>query len=384
MKQLITTLSAAILIILLMPHAKADFSYSVQIDEVISKKSVTITYPETGDKYLLYLKTGCGIFQKGQSVSLIVNGSLDGGNDVIKEDSIHQCVIQQADVFTHKLYVNEVFGDNMNAYVTDEKNNKYYIVYGANCKSLGGYRNSYIYAFTANDALAKSDRILIPDNGGQCSITYLESVPSKENKNVTSVQDKAPTAVTGVKAFPGNSNVFLSWNASSDDKGIDHYVVSYSKYHLDTKGMKPGDMTAQLISKSSNLSVTGLENDELYYFYVIAVDTSGQTSSDWSEEVKTTPKSSIISSNNNSGSTSMNIRLALQNSVSYLIRWSPVSGARQTVIFEINGRRDFVITDFTGNRVTIVKRADMTGKTLTVRVRAYDVHGSMIEQKFDF
>ena len=276
----------------MMPQANADTSYIVTIDDVIEKRIVTLVYPPTKAKYL---KSGCGFFKTGQKVNLSVRGDLNGGNDIIRENNTSRCDVEMAVEYNEKISVSSVFGDSKKAYVTDEGGKLYYISFGDQCSGIFGYRNSNVYIFKNGENLSKGDRLIIP-NKKQCSISYSEEQISENKKTETQAKttnDKIPTDVTGVRAFPKNGGVFLAWSPAKDDNGIAYYVVSYSEYRQ-SKNATFESMPNRITVKSTHYSFRNLENDRTYYFYVIAVDTAGNKSSFWSSEVSTTPKSSIF------------------------------------------------------------------------------------------
>ena len=370
-----------------MPTVNADFSYRLEVNEVIGNRNIVITYPQTNDKYLLYVKTGCGTFQKGQMVELVTDGDLSGGDDLIKADPSHICGIEQANFFTNKIYVQEVSSDYRKAYVKGEDDQQYYITLGSYCAKINGYKNNYVYVLQGAKSLARSDKVILPDRAGECSIMYLEKTEQSQPPNTTNITDKVPTTVIGVKAFPRNGSVFLAWKKAWDDKGVSHYLISYSKYHIDPKNVPFEDMPNQITTKKTYYTVDGLENEQTYYFYVLAVDTSGNVSSNWSEEATATPKTSIFEGKSATEKPEqMSIKVEKETIGSFLISWTPVSGARQTVILETDGKREFTLNTYQKSNIRILKSDMRKGKKLIIRVRAYEIYGTMKEEfiNFDF
>jgi len=371
--------------IFVVPMANADFSYRLEVNEVIGNRNIVITYPQTNDKYLLYVKLGCGTFQKGQMVELVTDGDLSGGNDLIKADPSHICVIEQADLFTNKIYVQEVSSDYRKAYVKGEDDQQYYITLGSYCAKIFGYRNTFVYVLQAGKSLSRSDKIFLPNREGQCSILYLEKIEQSQAQKKNVNLDKVPTTVVNVKAFPRNGRVFLAWQKAQDDKGVSHYIISYTKYSVSTKDVPFEDMPNQITTKKTYYTVDGLENEQTYYFYVLAVDTSGNVSSNWSEEATATPKTSIFEGKSATEKPEqMSIKVEKETIGSFLISWTPVSGARQTVILETDGKRVFTLNTYQKSNIRILKSDMRKGKKLTIRIRAYDIYGSMKEEFFNF
>ena len=365
------------------PAVNADISYRVDIDEVVGRRNIVITYPVDNKKYLIYLTTGCGAFEKGQTIQIVARGPLDGINDIIKSNAIHKCNIERADLFTNKIYVQSVFGENTKAYILDENGRRFYISYSQACSAIAGYKNTHVYVFQAGDFLSRNDRIILPDRAGECSIYYMQEVRPAENEK-TKIQDKAPDTVANVKAYPRNGGVFLTWRSARDDKGISHYVISYSKYRFNPKGVSLDDMPDRIVSKPTHYTITGLDNDMPYYFYVIAVDTGGNMSSDWSEAAEAVPKSSLFQVQSGVSAEKMNIRVADESAASFLIRWNHISGSRQTVIMELDGTRELAWTDYSKNQIRILKTPKRKGKIITLKVRSHSIYESVKEERIDF
>ena len=365
----------------------ADILYRIQIDEVINRRNILITHPETNEKYLLRLKSGCGDIQTNQNVFLSIRGALDSSNDIIKEDAWHQCGIDWAEKFTQKLYVEHVSHGNQ-ARIADELGQKYFITYTDACRAMPSYRDTYIYVLQGANYLRQGDKIFLLNYDGQCSISYVRKVET----DVTEIPEepvgdtRVPTSVVRVKAFPMNGKVFLSWSAARDNVGISHYIVSYNTYKIRTKGIPIQEMPNQIQTEDTHLTVENLENEETYYFYVLAVDTSGNVSSRWSMAAKATPKSSILSDElTPSGTYSLNVRIANESPRSFLIRWNhhPMV-TRYSVIFEVDGQRVFTRTGYTKRYIRILKKESREGKPLTLKVRSYGLRGFLREAEVNF
>ncbi len=368
------------------PHAHAETSFRITIDEVINRRNITIEHPETKDKYLLYLSTGCGALEKAQVVDLIIRGELNSNHDQIKTDSIHSCKIEFAEIYNQKLYIDYVYHSDTRARAQDESEQEYTISFGKSCRLIPRYRDGYVYVLMGNDTLAKGDRIYLPNKDGQCSIDYLKPI---ENRVIRKVQeadtDSRPTMVTHVRAFPRNGKVFLNWRAAKDDKAIDHYIVSYSDYEINTKDVPLSEMPNQTKVKLTRFTVPDLTNDRSYFFYILAVDSADQWSSEWSRPAESTPKSSVLNVADSSPSTEMNLRIERESRLSFLIKWDRLKTSdRQTVIFDVDGDRSFARTDYSKNYIRILKRDQRKGKSLTIKVRSYDLRTLLKEESIEF
>lgn len=273
--------------------ALADTLYRAEIGEVISRKNVTISQPETGENYLLYLGKGCGDLEAGQKVNLSIHGKLDYRKDFIKLSALHGCQIEQAEQINSKLYIEKALGKNQ-AYVLDENGVRFYITYNY-CKYFTRYKRDYIYIRKWGSNLSSGDRIYLPNKDGICSIKYVQEIPEKLPKKLKKENDiKVPTIVNRVKASPGNTKVYLSWKAAKDNVGISHYIVSYSPYRLRSKTIPLNEMPNQIQTKSTYIAMEGLRNNEKYFFYVLAVDVNGNKSSRWSRVKVSTPRATIL------------------------------------------------------------------------------------------
>ena len=278
--------------------ANADVSTRIKVDEtLINQRNIVVTHPDTDEQYLLYLGSGCGQLKKGQYVDLIIYGDLDGRNDYIKADYLHSCDIEKADAFNQKLFVNYTYVSNTEAHIMDESGQAYHINYNYRCSAIEGYRGKYVYAYMYDNSvtggLNNGDKITLADMDGECSITGLKKIERKAPV-VKQEINKVPSLVSNVTTVPMNGAVALYWNRAHDDIGISHYIISYNRYYFDAKGVPFADMPNQVKtdSNATSFTVSGLENDQYYFFYITAVDTGGNVSSNWSTVVMAIPRSS--------------------------------------------------------------------------------------------
>ncbi|MBU1018207.1 fibronectin type III domain-containing protein [Patescibacteria group bacterium] len=390
-KLFVLSLLIGLLFIPTIHSVQADTLYRVQIDEVISRRSITILHPKTDEPYLLHLQTGCGELTDGQNVSVSIRGALNSNGDILKVDATHQCAIDQAERYTQKYYVKFVFAGNTEAWVIDESGEEYFMEYLPFCQAMPRYSKDNIYILQGSGGLAKGDKIYLPNKDGQCSVDYVRRPPhfkadEAPKKDADEEDIQIPTTVTNVQASPGNKKVGLTWRAAKDNVGIDHYVVSYNNAHLTTKDIPWQNMPNQTETKNTSLTISELENNEVYFFWVLAIDTSGNVSDDWSTEVRSTPKASVLSDDMFSdGDTNLNLRIYEETSRSFLIRWDPVPDInRYTVILENDGEREFAMTDLTKQNMRILKRSHRKGKALKLTVRAYSLKSLLKEETIEF
>jgi len=371
-----------VLALMLIGTAKADSSESVILEDVVGRRDVVITHPLTGEKIFMHVKPGCGELTKGQSVHVVIKGTLNGNSDVLKIDSLHQCAIDQAEPFTQKLYVRQFTNGNSEILATDESGQDYLIGYGELCQAMPQSREGWIFVLQSDQALTKNDRLFLPDRAGECSIDRLEQPPTTRPKNTPDTTDRQlPSQVTRLKAIVGNKQIYLAWKPAEDDHGISHYLVSYNLNPIKPKEIATQDMPNLTQTKSLRFTVTGLENGQPYYFYVAAVDTGGNRSSDWASAVGT--PSDIVTGDYTSPM--LNLRIERETPQSFFLRWDRISYAsRISYYFEVDGKRALSNTSATTKILQIRKSADRKGKTMTLTVRASGPQGLIKEEKIEF
>lgn len=380
------TLLAAVFSLISFQAVQADFSERIEVGKVISKKSIIVTHPQTGDNYLLYLYSGCGTLKEGQRVSLVTKGSLDGRYDLIKVDAYHRCSIATAWRYTDVYEVYYAYPGNDEAEVIDQNGNHIGFYYGSACSPIRGYKDQNIYMLQGGRTLRQGDKIYFPDNAGQCSIGSVREIDSVKPTPIEETDEdiRVPTTVRDVKATPGNGEVFLSWDAATDNVGISHYLVSHNRYKVDPRNVPVNEMPNQLRAEKANLTIKNLDNDRPYYFYVLAVDTSGNMSSDWSTVATTTPKASIFL-RPAAEEKNFNLRLGNETSRSFTFYWDSVSGGqRQTVILKLDGRWELSSNDPTLRSFRVLKRDHRKGKKLSLTVRAYSLRSLIKQEEVEF
>jgi hypothetical protein len=368
--------------LMLIGIAKADSTEHVVLEDAVGRRNVVVTDPQTDEKVFLHVKPGCGELLKNQSVTLVTQGNLNGNSDSLKISSTQQCVIDQAEPFTQKLYVRQFTLGNSEILASDETGQDYLIGYGELCQAMPQFREGWIFVLQGDQALAKGDSLYLPDRAGECSIDRLEQVTTTRPKNTPDSSDRQlPTGVTGLKAVVGNQQIYLSWKPAQDDHGISHYLVGYNLDPIKPETLSTQDMPNLTQTKSARLAVTGLENGQRYYFYVAAVDTSGNRSSDWAT-AQATP-SDILTGNK--VTPSLRVRIERETPQSLFLRWDRISNAsRYSIYFDVDGKRAFANARYEGKTLQIRKSAERKGKTLTLTVRASGLYGIIKEEKIEF
>ncbi|GAB5409930.1 MAG: hypothetical protein BalsKO_22950 [Balneolaceae bacterium] len=119
------------------------------------------------------------------------------------------------------------------------------------------------------------------------SVVNADGQESELSNRLTSFPKPTPEVPTNVVALAGDGAVQLSWDAN-DSTYFDFYYV-YSG--VDGGSILPNDTLYSAMDTS--LVIDGLENDQTYQFYVIAVNTFGKESS-FPQKITATPTSSLV------------------------------------------------------------------------------------------
>lgn len=97
-----------------------------------------------------------------------------------------------------------------------------------------------------------------------------------------------PSDVENVSVTPGDASVTLSWDVATDDTAVTGYKI-YVGTHAVTSPGDGYDLDPITVENVITYTVTGLENDETYYFALTAMDATGNESENYSNEVSATP-----------------------------------------------------------------------------------------------
>jgi hypothetical protein len=384
MKKIIPTIIGLALII---PSVFAYYEYT-KIFTILELNQTTknLIVENEGKNMLLHFTGRCDEMQEGGRITISIQSELNSNGDVLVASSDHRCPVDEAEEVNGELIFSQVFSD-YSGIVTDDMGNEYQVQYDARCTSMPSYWKQKIYLYKAGSALAVGDKIYLPKNEGSCSLLYIKKqLPTAETEKPEGDVTR-PSMVSSVTATPENGSVSLNWRAASDNVGVDHYVISYSPYALNTQEYSFNDMPNKIMTSSSATSykVTGLTNEDLYFFYIVAVDASGNVSSTWSPQASATPKSSISPAVIKTDLVRIFIYKTQETLSSFLFRWNRIpSFVRQSVILEADGVRDFSSTDWAQNYIRILKKDSRKDKPLKLIVRQYDIHEQMFEKEYEF
>ncbi|MBN1258294.1 hypothetical protein JXA05_00900 [Candidatus Peregrinibacteria bacterium] len=354
--------------------------------ELLRKDTRNLVVTWEGEKTLLHYQGKCDEMEEGKTVSLAIRGELNGNDDYIKINEYRSCKIDQVENITGTLAVDYVYNGNTNAFLTDEAGNQFEVQYDSRCQSMPRSFKDYIYVKQYGTLLQKNDELVLSRFEGKCPVLYVWQRKKSEPSQPKPTEDVIPPSmVTGAKAIPRKSGAYVYWKTASDNVGIDYYWVSYSPYKIDPKDYAVKDMPNLTQSLKKNITITGLDNERFYYFYVIAVDKSGNASSSWSWETKAMPRSSISEFPAAATAEKLGLHLAQETSASFLFKWDSITGAeRVNVLLEVDAKRELVYYSYTKNTIRIAKKESRDGKQMKLIVRAYDIHGQMKEESISF
>jgi len=390
MKKRLFIIGMILLSILLSPKAQAmDVSERTTIEKIPALLNFVITRPSDQTQWLIKMKKGCSNFKEGQEVQLVMREALNGNNDYLKVDNQPACGIEKAYQFNGELLVDYAY--NNEAQVIDEKERHYSIFHVMGCAQLRSHLQEKVYVLRQGDELNEGDILFVPGDPDQCSIRLVEKLPAPKKEAEDPNKDtKRPTRVANVRAIPQNGQAFVYWHSAEDNVGIDHYVVSYSKYRSDPKNIMTGSAENQTVSTDTKMTIKGLENDQMYYFYILAVDTSGNESSFWSPSASAFVKSSIMPAPVvNTQGPKLNLHKVNETKTSITFEWdNPPTTTRYLVTLRTITRKskitDFGFNEYASTRIKILKTPSRRGKNLELKVSAFNTKDFIGEETMEF
>jgi len=363
-----------------------------------------IVISRDGERWLLHYSGTCTKPETGDSVILSVRNSLDGSGDSLKTSTYHRCEIDQAERIDKIVKVEKIYGGKTHVVVSDETNHRYSIHFPTICSPIKGFLGQHVYLRSPNPAVSSGDRYFLPRGGYECNLTYVQDLEADENmptenltvaevaeQNKTQIEllvsdgtdIKRPTSIGNPRAIAGPGKAYVYWRAAKDNVGVDHYVVAYSRYRINTENFEIKDADSFVTSDKNSAMVPDLNVNEIYFFAVKAVDAEGNESSDWSEVVTATPRK--IRSIGNLASANIYLKKTQETDLSFLFRWSKTTRVvRQTVALKVDGERTFAFSDWSKPYIRISKTIQRKGKELKLLVRTFSSYGVLDEQEIEF
>ncbi|MBT4384975.1 LPXTG cell wall anchor domain-containing protein [Candidatus Peregrinibacteria bacterium] len=105
--------------------------------------------------------------------------------------------------------------------------------------------------------------------------------------------ESSPSDVENLAAFPGDSQVTLSWDPATDDTGVAGYFL-YSGLSSVEDGGGSYTFGALDVEDVTSYTMESLSNNITYYFAVTAYDAAGNESEFFSGEAESTPETSEV------------------------------------------------------------------------------------------
>jgi len=348
---------------------------------VVDYQNNFLLLENNNEQYLIHHKSGCGKVVEGTELTLVIRGELDGNRDELWRGNYYNCIVDQAEMITGTMTVTRVSPVDNYTSVSDN-GTPYRIYYSERCSAMSGMngRNVYVRKYGGTQ-LRAGDKFFLPGAGEMCSITYVmpEGIAPPEPEPVVG-DVKRPTTPTHFRAIPSTSAVYLYWDASDDNEGISHYVISASLYHMDDPvardpSVKPQEMpdTIKTETNRPSFKLENLEPDELYFFRIIAVDTSGNESSYWSEEATAFTKSSIVQMTLENSE--LRLFKAQETPYSYLFRWNNIPGTKYSVVLEVDNERVFSSNSWPQTYIRILKKPERKGKEIELMIKSLNYRG---------
>ncbi|MBU0706390.1 fibronectin type III domain-containing protein [Patescibacteria group bacterium] len=380
-RRLFPVIIAAVILAPSLAFSAYEQALRVTATDVVDYMNNFVLVDKHGEKWLLHHKTGCGSVKEGDELTLVIRGELDGNRDEMWKGTYNSCVIDQAEFITGTMTVTTVTPADTYTSVSDN-GKPYRIYYSERCKAMTGmnHKDVYVRKFGGKQ-LKAGDKFFLPGAGEMCAITYVmpqgEALPEPEPV----IGDvKRPTTPTHVRAVPTTSAVYLYWNKAKDNENIAYYVISASLYHRDDPvardpSVKPQEMqnTIKTETNKNSFRLDNLDSDELYFFRVIAVDTSGNESSYWSEEATAFTKSSIAQLS--LANAKLRLFRVQETADSFLFRWTNLSDSKYSVILEVNDERVFISNDWKQTYFRVLKKPERKGEKLELIVRSLNYRG---------
>jgi len=336
-------------------------------------RDIIINREGDANDYLLSYFGNCGSnIEVGGKVKLLIDTELDAKKDYVRESFKKDCIINRFEQINNTARVDYIYADDSTALVTSADGDRYRVVHGTECSGMPYHDNIYLNQATTS-IIAKGDTMFMPSKGF-CTIRYIEKLSKIEPKQFNPDVDRMkPSIVNDVKAMPGDASVYLEWDASTDDVEIDHYIVSTSEYSLDTENYRTQDMPNQATVEGLKYKSENLKNNTIYFFYILAVDTSNNESAEWSHVSSTTPQGSIVEGFHSAPYevTPLSLKLVSETAKSYLFRWDRVDGAvRYSVVLESEHRKLYSHYNWYKPFIRILKKDERRNIPLSLKVRA--------------
>lgn len=144
-------------------------------------------------------------------------------------------------------------------------------------------------------SLASATRLLARLGAGLGIVSLLggSSLLAMAEEAQAAADAAVPSDVENLQGFPGDGEATLTWDAATDDTGVEGYYVYAGLESVEANG---GSYTfgSTDASDSTTYIMDNLTNGVTYYFTVTAYDADGNESQYYSKEVEVTPEASEL------------------------------------------------------------------------------------------
>lgn len=119
------------------------------------------------------------------------------------------------------------------------------------------------------------------------SLVGIASLLALNSVTAFAADSEKPSVVANFQGTALDSAVKLTWDASTDDTGVEGYQVHYGL----TPVTKTGEVYDSVVDAGDVLEYTvdGLDNGTTYYFSAIAYDAAANESAQWAQEIEMAP-----------------------------------------------------------------------------------------------
>ncbi|MBI5412547.1 fibronectin type III domain-containing protein [Candidatus Peregrinibacteria bacterium] len=356
----------------------SDQATRVAIHEIdLPNQNLIITFPDEDQRWLLHYKKGCeGLTQDSKTVNLVAIGALDGVKDILKLSVDVQCDVDQAKEINDEFIVNSIFPAGTEAILTNEKGVRFSVQFPQTCGTIREFLNEKIYANLGDKSIQEGDHLYFPRNAGAGTCVVGFSRPVEAVKTVDKSQSFIqPGVISDLKAVPTDRAVELFWKKARADENVDYYWVSYDESAISTKGVSVADMPNRQKASANYFKVTGLYNNQPYFFTVIAIDKQGRAASQWSNVATTIPKASAFRPGAESGNVNrkLDLHVSSEDDRMIIFEWSLLTHATHYLVsLEKAGVREFTLDEKQRKLIRIGKTAARKGRNLRLNVKAMD------------
>lgn len=351
--------------IFISPSVYADRTERAKVIKFDKDYYDTIVQRADGSRWLIQHHRLC----QSQSTEFPVDLILDEGKIIRMKVAPNEiCTVYKAVPYTGDIRLRSLRKSD-NLLVPDYEaemtwNGKNYLInYGSGCRYLKDFVDKRLYLNLPTGNLIHG-RIMQPGNRGNCPITFAKVIGDVQEDPLA-----APPSLDGLDYQAQGNQVYFYWNHPEMRTERLLYLISYSKYRIETDDYQWYEMPNLRRTRRNSYTVKRLANGQPYYFYLAAVGLSqNRKASEWIE-VQATPISPG-GFQNNPDRPEFEISLE-ETENSFILSWPTDESARRYYVrLYVNGRRSlFKIHKQDENQIVIPKSEEYLNKRLRLSVR---------------